>query len=154
MANIKISELPEADLPLDGTEDIVIVQDGATKRCSTDDVANLAVPFRTLTFKLTQAGTAAPTAVWLDNTTGLANPTFTREAAGFYHIIAPSALFVAAKLFLPNNYFPYNGSFANLGDVVKIARVSDTDLSIATPFGGTPTDGLLTDVPFEIRIYN
>lgn len=38
----KISEMTEADLPLDGTEDIEIVQSGVTRRCSTQDVADLA----------------------------------------------------------------------------------------------------------------
>jgi len=41
MADIKISELTEAD-PLDGTEDLPIVQDAATVRCSTQDIADLA----------------------------------------------------------------------------------------------------------------
>ena len=39
---IKISELNEAGLPLDGTEDLAIVEAGVTKRCSTQDIANLA----------------------------------------------------------------------------------------------------------------
>lgn len=39
---LKISEMVEADLPLDGTEDMEIVQDGFTRRCSTQDVADLA----------------------------------------------------------------------------------------------------------------
>ena len=38
---IKISELNEAGLPLDGTEDLPIVESGVTKRCSTQDIANL-----------------------------------------------------------------------------------------------------------------
>lgn len=42
MADIKISELTEANLPLDGTEDLPIVQDGVTKRVSTQDIADLA----------------------------------------------------------------------------------------------------------------
>lgn len=34
----KISELPSAVTPLDGDEDIPIVQDGATRRCTPDDI--------------------------------------------------------------------------------------------------------------------
>lgn len=41
MADQKISELTEATLPLDGTEDIVLVQGAVSKRCSTQDVADL-----------------------------------------------------------------------------------------------------------------
>ena len=40
MADKKISELLEAD-PLDGTEDLPIVKDGSTVRCSTQDIADL-----------------------------------------------------------------------------------------------------------------
>lgn len=42
MAQVKISELTEANLPLDGTEDLPVVQDGVTVRCSTQDIADLA----------------------------------------------------------------------------------------------------------------
>jgi len=42
MADKKISELLEAD-PLDGTEDLPIVQDGVTVRCSTQDIADIAI---------------------------------------------------------------------------------------------------------------
>jgi len=42
MADVKISELTEANLPLDGTEDLPIVEGGVTKRCSTQDIADLA----------------------------------------------------------------------------------------------------------------
>lgn len=43
MADKKISELTEANLPLDGTEDLPIVQGGTTVRCSTQDIADLGV---------------------------------------------------------------------------------------------------------------
>lgn len=43
MADVKISELTEANLPLDGTEDLPIVEGGVTKRCSTQDIADLNV---------------------------------------------------------------------------------------------------------------
>ena len=41
MANVKISELLEAGV-LDGLEDLPLVQDGVTVRCSTQDIADLA----------------------------------------------------------------------------------------------------------------
>jgi len=42
MPDIKISELTEANLPLDGTEDLVIVQSAVSRRCSAQDIADLA----------------------------------------------------------------------------------------------------------------
>jgi hypothetical protein len=49
MANIKISELTEAAFPLDGTEDLVLVQGGVTKRC---DLSNLVAPGTPITVKV------------------------------------------------------------------------------------------------------
>ena len=52
MADKKISELLEAD-PLDGTEDLPIVKDGVTVRCSTQDIADIAT--KTVKISLTSA---------------------------------------------------------------------------------------------------
>lgn len=42
MANEKISASPSADLPLDGTELVPVVQDGDNKHCTAQDIADLA----------------------------------------------------------------------------------------------------------------
>jgi hypothetical protein len=57
----KISELPSAVTPLAGTEDIPIVQDGATRRATPDDIrAGLAETVHAHTLSdITDAGTAA-----------------------------------------------------------------------------------------------
>ncbi len=57
----KISELPSAVTPLAGNEDIPIVQDGATRRATPDDIrAGLAATVHTHTLsQITDAGTAA-----------------------------------------------------------------------------------------------
>lgn len=57
----KISELPSAVTPLAGTEDIPIVQDGATRRASPNDIrAGLAATDHTHSLsQITDAGTAA-----------------------------------------------------------------------------------------------
>ena len=52
MADKKISELTEAS-PLDGTEDLPLVQAGTTVRCSTQDIADLAI--RTVKVSLSSA---------------------------------------------------------------------------------------------------
>lgn len=57
----KISELPSAVTPLEGTEDIPIVQDGATRRATPNDIrAGLAATVHSHTLSdITDAGTAA-----------------------------------------------------------------------------------------------
>ena len=57
----KISELPSAVTPLAGTEDIPIVQDGATRRATPNDIrAGLAATDHNHTLsQITDAGTAA-----------------------------------------------------------------------------------------------
>ena len=60
MADKKISELLEAD-PLDGTEDLPIVKDGVTVRCSTQDIADIAT--KTVKISLTSAEILALNAI-------------------------------------------------------------------------------------------
>lgn len=84
MANVAISELPEADLPLDGTEDTVIVQDGATKRCSTQDIADvLGIPkeYRAVA---SQTGTSAPTVATPVKNSLSGAIVYTRSSTGIY----------------------------------------------------------------------
>lgn len=65
MANIKISELNEATLPLDGTEDLPIVDAGVTKRCSTQDIADLALRHTKVTLSSAQILSMVTTPVTL-----------------------------------------------------------------------------------------
>ena len=70
--------------------------------------------YKVYTALLTQAGTAAPVATILQNTTG-GTLTWTRQSAGNYTITASSALFIAnktmvfvnARAWLQQNFFLY-----------------------------------------------
>ena len=101
MADKKISELTEASLPLDGTEDLPIVQSGTTVRCSTQDIADLGLTPKVYAVRLTQSGTSAPTAAGV-NTTG-STMTLARSSGGFCSITASSAVFTAGKTIISHS---------------------------------------------------
>ena len=91
---------------------------------------------------LTQAGTAAPVATILQNTTG-ATFTWARTSSGTYTITASSNAFTNNKTIL----------FFNLGEYtftvnMPWTRTSDTVITIS--LGG---DGRITNGSFEVRIY-
>ena len=92
---------------------------------------------------VTQAGTAAPVATILQNTTG-ATFTWARTSSGTYTITASSNAFTNNKTIL----------FFNLGEYTFTVnspwtRTSDTVITIS--LGG---DGRITNGSFEVRIYS
>lgn len=99
---------------------------------------------------LTQSGTAAPTAVILENTLG-GTPIFTRGGAGDYTITL-TGVFLATKTFFIRP--PAGGdTWINLG------RNDNNSMFLAVYTGGLPggagvgTDGVLDNTPIEIRVY-
>ena len=94
---------------------------------------------------LTQAGTAAPVATILQNTTGTTF-TWARTSSGTYTITASSNAFTSNKTIVFMNLGEYAG-----GGVPRSvwARTSDTVATITT--GG---DGRITNGSFEVRIYS
>lgn len=94
---------------------------------------------------LTQAGTAAPVATILQNTTG-ATFTWARTSSGTYTITASSNTFTSNKTIVFMNLGEYAG-----GGVPRSvwARTSDTVATITT--GG---DGRIINGSFEVRIYS
>jgi len=92
---------------------------------------------------VTQAGTAAPVATIIQNTTG-ATFTWARTSSGTYTITASSNAFTNNKTIL----------FFNLGEYTFTVnspwtRTSDTVITIS--LGG---DGRITNGSFEVRIYS
>lgn len=100
--------------------------------------------YKTYTALLTQAGTAAPVATILQNTTS-ETFTWTRQSAGNYTITASSALFIANKTMV----------FLNAGHGNQAAlpiyweRTSDTTITLLSF-----SDGEIEEGSFEIRIYS
>ena len=91
---------------------------------------------------LTQAGTAAPVATILQNTTG-GTFTWTRQSAGNYTVTASTALFTADKTIVFGNQ-------GNIPDIdFKWNRASDTTVTLSLG-----SDAKLANGSFEIRIYS
>ena len=92
---------------------------------------------------LTQAGTAAPVATILQNTTG-GTFTWTRQSAGNYTVTASSALFTANKTIVFVNAGHGEQSF-----FLYWERTSTTTITL-----NTTGDSELQEGSFEIRIYS
>lgn len=108
-------------------------------------------PVKKLTVKLTQAGVTPPTPIVLQDTT-VEGVTYTRIAAGQYHLVSGDHEFVQNKtipeeleqLILPN------------GDKVTIEWVDDETIEIMTYLAAdlaTPADGVLIKQSVYIEIY-
>ena len=106
-------------------------------------LANIAAAYTVYTASLTQAGTAAPVATIMQNTTG---KTFTwaRTGSGTYTITASSNAFTNNKTLVFYNLGEYTFSIGQ-----PWVRTSDTVITIS--LGG---DGRITNGSFEIRIYS
>lgn len=94
MANIKISELNEATLPLDGTEDLPIVDAGVTKRCSTQDIADLNGKIYHVLLQFN--GTSNPT-VYSELINNIGSISWVRTAEGTFYGNGPTGAFVENK---------------------------------------------------------
>jgi len=97
--------------------------------------------YKVYTALLTQAGTAAPVATVLQDTTG-GTFTWSRQSAGNYTVTASSALFTVNKTIV----FANNGSTTTT--FLKWNRTSDTTITLIS------ADGQFTNGSFEIRIYS
>jgi len=142
------------DTLLIGTQVNVLQADGTkrnlTRNFSISDVASLINTgfdggYKVYTALLTQAGTAAPVATILQNTTG-ATFTWARTSGGTYTITASSNAFTSNKTLVFNNNGSSTGTFGFASAIWT--RTSDTVVTITT--GG---DGRITNGSFEIRIY-
>ena len=151
MANIKISELNEADLPLDGTEDIIVNQNAITKRCSTQDIADLAtgVSYKIWRGLVSQTGTSAPTAIELENTLG-GSITFTYVSTGVY-TIEGTGLFTTDKTFATPKWETLRQSTNYATVTVTLANTNQ--LSLNSYLNGSAGDALLSKHPIEIIVY-
>ena len=105
-------------------------------------VNSYSLGYTVYTALLNQAGTAAPVATTLQNTTG---KTFvwTRQSAGNYTITASTALFTVNKTILFGNH----GNETN--SQFQWNRTSDTTITLSTG-----ADARLVNGSFEIRIYS
>jgi hypothetical protein len=97
---------------------------------------------------ITQAGTNAPTAKILQNTTG-ATLTWARTSAGIFTVTSNTDVFTADKTIVFAN--PGNDDGATGDPSIIWARTSNTVLTITASAG---VNSVLTDGSFEVRIYS
>lgn len=97
---------------------------------------------------LTQISTNAPTDEVME--TGLATMTLSRVSKGVYRITADSAVFTENKTFVTR---VLESSATEQIEVVT-AWISTTVIEITAKQSQLVLDGLLTDIPIEIRVYN
>lgn len=130
-------------------------QEPSTKSFSIGDIVDL-VPvvnpnptYKVYTALLTQTGTNAPVATVLENTLGV-TPTWLYGVAGSYT--------TDQVLGQNSNKIYYN--ITNKGNVLNEFRISlaqngpNFGIAITTYDSGVNTNGLLSKVPIEIRVYN
>jgi len=152
MANILTYPIgtPSASNLLVGTEsytDSTGKQENLTRNFTVQSVASFAnsynLGYTVYTALLTQAGTAAPVATVLQNTTGKTFA-YARTSGGDYTVTASSSLFTVDKTIV----FLNGGSAENNHDVAW-GRASDTVINLNTH----NSDGKFTNGSIEIRIY-
>lgn len=149
MPTQKISEMTEATLPLDGTEDLEIVQNAVTRRCSTQDIADLSITHKIWRGLITQTGTSDPVATELQNTLG-GSITFSRSSAGVYSING-TGLFTTNKTFVTPKWETLRQS-TNYA-TVSVTLANTNQLSLNSYLNGSAADDLLTNHPVEIIVY-
>lgn len=103
------------------------------------------VPSVTIAGSLTQAGTAAPSAIIFVNSIGI-TPTFTRLGAGSYVFSLEATFTDASKIFLLSALGArLTFLFDNVNDLIVTTYAAD---------GVTPSDDLLSATSFELRVYS
>lgn len=133
-------------------EDVKKLKIALAAAFSTDSVrasaiADSAANYKVYTINSTQTGTAAPTAVILDNTLA-GTPVIARTSAGVYTITLAGA-FTAAKTVL------ITGTCPTAGATVSAVRTSADVITVTTSnASNAAADVLLADTLIEIRVYN
>lgn len=110
-----------------------------------EDIADQVTPYDSYVALLTQDGTNAPTAVVLENQLGTV--LFQYDGLGDYRVLSPSGAFELGKTFV---------SALSTGNTnIGIDHTSNGLIYISTWLlaADAPDNGLLTNAPFEIRVY-
>lgn len=109
-----------------------------------------AIPYKSYQAKLTQSSTGAPTVVEYVNTTG-GTMTWARSSSGVYTCTANSAVFTANKTHVIMGA-PSNG-LISLSPVNTSTTVVTLNTGLLALGVAVPTDGQMTNILYEIRIY-
>lgn len=165
MSDKKISQLTSASTPLAGTEELAIVQSGATVKATAQDVADLAPApspsYLVYTALLSQSGTNAPVATVLENTLG-GTVVWTYSSTGNYQATLAGAFPANKVFFIVEQQAGYNNGpqiySQNIRTFTRVTNdfvfLANTELRFtAGAFTSAgQVDGLL-NLSVEIRVY-
>jgi hypothetical protein len=154
MADKKISQLTSASTPLTGSEELAIVQSGATVKATAQDIADLAgAPYLVYTALLTQSGIDAPVATVLQNTLG-GTPVWARTGNGTFSITLANA-FPVGKTVMFLTIHNNDGNARVLLDMSYAGAPNANVRAFRSALSTTsvPTDGLAALSCIEIRVY-
>ena len=152
MAKQKYSEFADALAAadtLDGTEPVVIIQDGLPVQTTTQDIADLGgggASYLKYVALLTQTGTDAPVATVLENTLG-GTVVWTYDSVGYY-IGTLAGAFAADKtaMDISNNF--------GIGRIYSIAWIDANSIGVESGQTGVAnTDDFLDKTKVEIHVH-
>lgn len=156
MADKKISELNSANLPLTGSEELVLVQGGETKKVPVSEVGG-GGSLKKIVYSITQSGTDDPIFNLLENNSSLdlSGSVFTRNQQGRYtlEIITNDASLFSK--FFPSVIGNINSGNSSTIQVFKndlIGKLGRIDLEVLTFEEAILKDDLLLDTLLEIYI--
>lgn len=148
MAKIPYSEFVEgldAAAALDGTEKVVILQDGVPVESTTQDIADLGAGYLVYTALLSQSGTDAPVATVLENTLG-GTVVWTRANVGEY-VGTLAGVFITEKTWC-NATGDYDSAL-----ICAMTRASDDAVFLYTLDDLPALSDVFSIVSVEIRVY-
>jgi hypothetical protein len=99
--------------------------------------------YKMYTALVSQTGTSAPVVTVLDNTIG--NIVWTYDSTGEY-IGTLTGVFISGKV--------YFSALPSQITQLKLVRLNNNSVNLGTVTSGVKTNGLLSNTPIEIRIYN
>lgn len=105
-------------------------------------------PYNVYTALISQSGINVPTAIVLENTTGIVNPTFTRSGNGIYNVNFSSAILTTNKTTL--NFGPLTATTRHTAGSIT----STSSVQIFSDNAGTLADGMFIKTLIEIKIYD
>ena len=105
-------------------------------------------PYKVYTALLTQSGTNAPVVTVLENTIPGFSITPNRSFPGLYQLNCTPALDINKVYFDVINTQIFSGFI--ISKEITVGGI----VQISTKNGSTPTDGILSRTPIEIRVYN
>jgi hypothetical protein len=150
---------------IDPDKDLIVVGKKVSKSREGNQYQEIAVPIDTLmtfakrpykvyTALLTQSGTDAPTAIILENSIG--NIVWTYSSAGLYIATLVGAFPDANKFFTLNYKIMIEPQkyIAVKVQSVNTFEVRTSVVSYSPSIAYTPQNGMLSNYPIEIRVYN